>query len=73
VPKDIKYANPDDQPDSESKRELNMEYLKEEEIGSFSAKVVSTLRSDSSKARRSCARQWSTVCLNPSRRALTWE
>lgn len=39
TPKDIKYPNPADMPDSESKRALNMEYLKDEEIGNYSAKV----------------------------------
>lgn len=30
--KDLKYPNPADIPDSENKRALNMEYLKDEEI-----------------------------------------
>lgn len=39
VPKEIKYPNGEEQPDSENKRALNMEYLKNEEIGNYSAKV----------------------------------
>jgi len=41
VPKDVKYPNAEDRPDSEDKRALNMEYLKQEELRNYSAKVYS--------------------------------
>jgi len=36
--KDIKYPDPSDMPDSESKRAVNMEFLKEDELVNFNAK-----------------------------------
>lgn len=51
--KELKYPNPADIPDSESKRALNMEYLKDEEIGNYSAKVLYIILSDSFWVKRS--------------------
>ena len=53
MPKAEKYPHPEDQPDSESKRTLNMEYLKEEEIPNFSAKVLYILFRNLSKVKKS--------------------
>ena len=53
VPKELKYPNPADIPDSESKRALNMEYLKDEEIVNYSAKVTIALSRDSSWGKKS--------------------
>lgn len=53
VPKELKYPNSADIPDSESKRALNMEYLKDEEIVNYSARVKIFLLRDSSWAKKS--------------------
>jgi len=38
--KDIKYANSDDRLDVELKREINMEYLQEENMDQYNADVL---------------------------------
>lgn len=51
--KDLKYPNPADMPDSENKRSINMEYLRDEDIDQYNAKVFPSLFRNSSWERNS--------------------
>lgn len=71
--KDIKYADPTDMPDSENKRALNMEYLRDEEIEQYNAKVLLFLFRNSLWERRNCVRSCTTTCRKTSRKDFSWE
>ena len=73
IPNHIKYPDGQTPPTAESKRALNLEYLKEEEIPNYSAKVLPPPFRNLLARRGNSARPWSTACPSPSRRASTWE
>lgn len=71
--KDLKYPNAADMPDSENKRAINMEYLRDEDIDQYNAKVPPILVRNSSWGRRSCDRFFITTFQRTSRSASSWE
>lgn len=70
--KDLKYPDPSDMPDSENKRAINMEYLRDEEIDHYNAKVPLSLFRNSSWERRSCVRCCTATCPRTSRSDSSW-
>ena len=70
--KDLKYPNPADMPDSENKRAINMECLRDEEIDQYNAKVLFPLFRNSSWERKNCVRSCITTCLRTSAKDSSW-
>lgn len=70
--KDLKYLSPADMPDSENKRAINLEFLKDEEIEQYNAKVTPILFRNSSWARKNLNKSCTTIFQRTSRSASNW-